>query len=353
MIDMILRHVLPWVPFVVTLLVTMGLLFALDWVLFSKQSRVKIINKFSRQGLMVLLTGVGIVAVVLALPFSDNTKNEILKLLGLLLTGVLAFSSTTFAGNMMAGFMLKAMKNFRPGDFLEVEGHFGRVSGVGMLRTEIQCEDRALVALPNLFLTTHPVKVLRYSGTMISADVSLGYDVPRSRAEDLLRRSALECGLEDPFVHVMNLGDHSITYRVAGLLREVKFVLSKRSWLMACIIDTLHGAGVEIASPKLVNQRQFTSDHAFRARGVAVAQPGFVEESPEDVIFDKAQEAESVEQLRLRLERFEGYHQKMKESLATETNHEAQEHIRQRLETLDKARERVVELIREKTAPSP
>jgi len=44
--------------------------------------------------------------------------------------------------------------------------------------------------LPNLFVTNNPVKVTRESGTIISAEVSIGYDVPPNQVESLLKQAA-------------------------------------------------------------------------------------------------------------------------------------------------------------------
>ena len=68
--------------------------------------------------------------------------------------------------------MLRAINNFRLGDFIEVEGeHFGRVTEIDLFHTEIQTKDRDLLTLPNLFLITHPVKVIHASGTMIGCEI--------------------------------------------------------------------------------------------------------------------------------------------------------------------------------------
>ena len=61
-----------------------------------------------------------------------------------------------------------------------------------MLRTEIQTERRNLTTFPNLYLVTNPVRVMRSSGTVISVEVSLGYDVSRHLVEKLLLEAAEE-----------------------------------------------------------------------------------------------------------------------------------------------------------------
>ena len=113
----------------------------------------------------------------------------------------------------------------------------------------IQNEFRDLVTIPNLYLTTHPVTTTRSSGTIVSATVSLGYDVSRTKIEELLLVAAGNTGLQDPFVQILDLGDFSVTYRISGLLTNVKRLLSARTRLRAAMLTALHEAGVEIVSP--------------------------------------------------------------------------------------------------------
>ena len=106
----------------------------------------------------------------------------------------------------MAGFMLRTVKSFGLGDFVRVNERFGRVTERGLFHTEIQSEDRDLTTLPNLYLTAHPLKVVRASGTVISCQLSLGYDIPYYKVEPLLKQADLD----------------AITYKVAGFYAEIK-----------------------------------------------------------------------------------------------------------------------------------
>ena len=104
----------------------------------------------------------------------------------------------------MAGLMLKAVGSFRTGDFIRVDQHFGRVTEKFLLHTEIQTEDRDLVTLPNLYLISHPMRVVRSSGTLISCELTLGYDIHRRKVTDLLRQSGEKAGHEEPLslIHI-------------------------------------------------------------------------------------------------------------------------------------------------------
>lgn len=265
-------------------------------------------GRFRTQLVMLLLTLLGGLAFVLALTRDDSElRGQLLGFLGILLSAAIALSSTTFLGNALAGILLRVVAGFRIGDFIRVGDDFGRVSERSILHTEIQTEDRDLTTLPNLYLVTHPVRVVRASGTIISATVSLGYDVPRLQVEKALLDAAHEIGLEEPFVHVLDLGDFSITYRIAGLLKEVKHLLSTRSALRTAMLDFLHRQDIEIVSPTFMNtraleRRQKILPSDSPAGSLAESEGG---RSVEDLIFDKAAGAEKVHDLTDQLQHLE------------------------------------------------
>ncbi len=237
---------------------------------------------------------------IVVVPIGDQLRGQLLSLFGIVLSAAIALASTTFVGNVMAGVMLKAVRNFRTGDFVSVGDHFGRVTERSLLSTEVQTEDRNLVTLPNLHLVTNPVKVVRASGTIISAEVSLGYDTPHDEIEACLLAAAEAAGLKDPFVLVMDLGDFSVVYRANGLLEEVKQLLTVRSRLRVAMLDQLHGAGIEIVSPNFMNQRVFTPETRVlpdEAAGSKPAPPPVDDLAVEEIVFDKAEDAASLDQL--------------------------------------------------------
>jgi len=285
-------------PAALTLVMTIVILVALHYWLERRKSASPG-HTVRNQLILLAVTALGLVSVVLMLPISDDFRGEILKLIGIVLSAGIALSSTTFLGNMLAGFMLRSLRNFRAGDFISVEEHFGRVSGRGLFHTEIQTEERTLTTLPNIYLVTHPVTTLRSSGTVVSATVSLGYDVPRGRIEELLLEAARDSDLEDAFVSTMDLGDFSVTYRIAGLLTDVKSLITARSRLRGKVLDCLHEGGVEIVSPTFMNTRALSLDQVFVPES-RPSDPAPVAEdapAPEDILFDKADEAEATEEM--------------------------------------------------------
>lgn len=270
------------------------------WLLLRRHPDLGIEDRTPRQVAMLLIAIMGFLAVLLALPMSTETRSHLVSLVGVLLTAVIALSSTTFVSNAMAGFMLRIVHSYKPGDFVRVGEHFGRITERGLFHTEIQTADRDLTTLPNLYLVTNPITVIRSSGTIVSASLSLGYDVSRTVAEPLLLAAAEDAELGEPFVQVTDLGDFSVTYRVAGFLSDAKRLLTTRSTLRKCILDSLHGAGVEIVSPAFMNQRVLDKDKPVipQTCDLNTKSSEASPDTPEQRIFDKADMVEQIEQLR-------------------------------------------------------
>ncbi|MCA9286639.1 MAG: mechanosensitive ion channel [Phycisphaerales bacterium] len=284
------------VPFGATTVLVLAVLAGVHWLLITRRPGLTTSERLPRQLTMLGLSVVGLAAIALSLPIKESTQAQIMAFLGVVVTGVIGLSSTTLVANAMAGLMLRSVRSFRPGDFVKVGEHLGRVTERGLFHTEIQTEDRDLTTLPNLYLIQNPLKVVRSSGTIVSATISLGYDLDHERIEKLLVKAAESAGLEEPFAQVLELGDFSVTYRIAGFLGEVKQILSARSRLRRSMLDTLHGDGVEIVSPNFMNQRQLDPSKKVIPSASAGRQrrPAALEEElvPEEIIFDKADVAE-------------------------------------------------------------
>lgn len=253
---------------------------------------------FNHQVLMAGLPLLAAPLLVLVLPISETTRGQLLALIGVLFSAAIALSSTTFVGNAMAGMLLRGIGNFRPGDLLEVEAQFGRVVTRGLFHTEIQTPTRDLVTLPNLYLVTNPVKVIRSSGTIVDAEVSLGYDVPHPRVEQLLLQAAEAAKLQESFVSVLELGDFSVVYRVSGLLLDPLKLLSTRSALRKHMLDALHEAGIEIVSPRFMITRAQRAEEKVVPEHVHPTPDATPAAAPEALMFDKAEEAATTERLR-------------------------------------------------------
>lgn len=291
---------------------------------------------------------VAILFVILFMPFGDILRGQLLRLYGLIFSATIALSSTTLVGNVMAGLMLKAIGNCRPGNYITVGDYFGRISEMDLLHTEIQTEERDLTTLPNLYLVTHPVRVMRTSGTLLSVEVSLGYDVSRQIVEELLIKAAKDTGLESPYVQIRSLGDYSVTYQVSALLKEVNRLIDRRRDLRARTMDALHGEGIEIVSPSFMNTRSFQKDATFIAPVSDTKADTGNKTSPDAIAFDKAEKAASVAKLRETLEQTEARLRACDELISKPPNDQARDAAQSEKEQLESRVARLSALIARK-----
>ncbi|WP_251359162.1 mechanosensitive ion channel domain-containing protein [Kangiella sp. TOML190] len=286
-----------------------------------------------------------VITFVLSLPVKDSLKGQIIGLIGILLSASIALSSTTFLGNLMAGIWLRSVKNFRVGDLVEIGEHFGRVTTRGLLHIEIQNRERDLITLPNLFLVTNPVTVMHNNGTIISAEISLGYDVDHSIIEPILIQAVEDAGLENPFVYIESLGDFSIVYKAYGLVKEINTVLSARSTLNGCVLDALHKADIEIVSPSFMNQRQVNEQVFIPTQR---QHKKSAQSSPEEVIFDKAERAEKLDDMRKKAQILEQEIDFLKKQLKEETDPDSKKLTQERIDKLQERQEKMHQYVKDK-----
>ncbi|MEJ2541889.1 MAG: mechanosensitive ion channel [Gemmatimonadota bacterium] len=238
---------------------------------------------------LIVIPLLAVVVVVLGLPESE-TKQNLINGLAVVIAAVFTLSSTTFASNAISGVMLRSVRTFRSGDWLQAGDQLGRVTQRGLLHTEIVTADRNLTTIPNRHLITHPYTVVPSSGTVVSAPVSLGYEVPAWTVEPIREEAAAAIGLEVPFTQVVELGDVTVTYRAGGVLRQVRSLLTARSKLRRQILVGLHSAGIEIMSPSVVGHRSIPPDRLL------IPGDAQVDDLPESVIFEKADAVEKAEE---------------------------------------------------------
>ncbi len=251
-----------------------------------------------RQLIMICVWLFAILLVVLIMPLGDQMRGQLLGFLGILLSATIALSSTTIVGNAMAGLMLRSLRNCHVGDYIRIGDDFGRISNMDLLHVEIQTEDRDLTTLPNLYIVTNPMTVLRNSGTVLHVEVSLGYDISRKQIEAALLEAAQRAELENPFVQITSLGDFSVTYRVSGLLTDIDKLLATRRKLRAYTLDTLHEAGIEIVSPNVMLTRPLAQESRLVPAADGQAEPEGDHPAPDELVFDKAQQAEELHELK-------------------------------------------------------
>lgn len=290
------RELTDWVPTVIVVSATIALVLATRTIADRSTRANAADRRFRGQIATIAVLLLGVLALIFALP--DGSDSDLaFSVFGLVVTGALAISSQSIIANAMAGLMLRSVASFKPGDFIELADHMGRVSEQGLFHTEIQTPDRDLVTIPNSVMLNQPVRVVRSSGTIVSVQLSIGYDVSHHVLDDLFVAAARDVGLVDPFVQMIELGDYSITYRVAGFLEDPRTLLACRSNLRMAIVDTLSDADIEIMSPMYVARRSVNNDPVIAADRSPSIGSRF-RRTAEDRVFDKAESAGQLETAR-------------------------------------------------------
>jgi len=346
-------HLIPLLGVVVLFVLILCLV---DWLLKKNKRVGKSEGQFSHHIIMLSVTALGILLCLLTLPVNDETKKNLLTVFGLVVTAVITLGSTTFTSNALAGLMLRTMDKFRPGDFLKVDDYFGRVTERGLFHTEIQTEDRDLMTFANMYLIQQPITVIHATGTMISASVSLGYDVPVDTVDKLLVEAGVAAGLEEPFMRITDLGDFSVSYRLTGFLKDIKNLLGTRSALRRAMLNSLHGAGIEIASPSIMIQRPIDNyQKILPLQNGTIETPNPTSSSSETRIFDKAEKAGKIEDLRRRHEEMKEQVKDLKDRLGKATPEEKSEieeqitKLNKRINSLESAWETIEERLKQES----
>jgi len=323
--------------------------FILCYGLYTAYSKKRIeagkISRIGSQLVYITLALIGLAAFILAMPIADSLKTQLFSLIGIVVSATIALSSTTLMGNALGGIMLNGINSLKAGDFIQVNDFAGRITERGLLHVEIQSEDRNLTVLPNLYLVTHPYRIIHSKGTIISVTVSLGYDVNRQVIEKALIDAATGSGLESPFMQITQLGDFSVSYKISGVLKEVKQRVTAQSELFKHVMDSLHHANIEIVSPTFMNT--LARNKAEPAIPEPVAKPQGKEKEEklldiESIVFDKAEEAESKDTIKQKIVKIDEGIEKLIAAIKASEDEKYRESLKQRIGNLESIKARMI-----------
>jgi small-conductance mechanosensitive channel len=329
----------------VVLFILIILLIVNSWI-FKKIKSTTSNGSITKGAIAFFLILTGILVFILDLPIDKSLKGQILGFLGIIISAGIALSSTTVLGNLIAGIMNNSMNRFRNGDLIKIGEFHGRVIRKSIFHTEIQLEDSNFITIPNLYIANNPVKLTRKTNTVISASVSLGYDISREKIEGALRDAANETGLSDPYVYITSLGDFSVDYKIHGFLEDSSKYFSTSSLLNAKVMDKLHAEKIEIVSPTFMNQRRVDEKEFIPKQLVRETEP-IDEKSPEDLIFDEAIKSGKFETKKDYLKEIDKKQVVLKEKLKDLKDDKEIEKIKSTIKRNDEMKERIEKSIKE------
>ena len=197
-----------------------------------------------------------LLVIILIMLTRIGVDQQFLRLIGLVVGGIVAFSSSALITNFVAGWIIHINRPFRKGDIICIDDVLGKVVDITSVYTRIHTFQKTYTYMPNSQFITGRVKNYSQDGYRVQTEVSLGYNVDRITAENALVRAAKLAKLDDAFVAIIELGNYTITYQLNATCRDPMSIPFIESRLRKLMIDELTLDKVEIASPHIIAHRK-------------------------------------------------------------------------------------------------
>ncbi len=200
---------------------------------------------------------------VMIWPLLPSSESEVFQGVSVFIGLVISLGSTSVVGNIMAGLVMTYMRPFRVGDYVRFGDTTGEVVERTILVTRIRTLKNELVTIPNSNLMGSQISNYTFSagkyGIIVHTKITIGYDEPWDKIESLLIQAAEKTeGIKHhpkPFVNVSALDDFYVEYEINAYTDRHKTLPRVYSTLHSNILDSMHGAGVEIMSPSIFATR--------------------------------------------------------------------------------------------------
>ena len=191
---------------------------------------------------------------VLALSYLNVDLSKFNLMAGALGLGI-GFGLQTVIANFVSGLILVFERPILPGDTIEVNNLFGKVSKIGVRASSITTYDGAEVVVPNMNLISNDLINWTLSDSIKRIEILVGttYGTDPNQVLEILRECATELEYaikeRDPLVLFTEFGESSLNFR---LLFWVPFEkgLTAKSDVSIAIYNKFKKAGIEIPFPQ-------------------------------------------------------------------------------------------------------
>ena len=196
-------------------------------------------------------------------PYLPGSNSGVFQGISVFVGLIVSLGSSTVIGNIIAGLVITYMRPFKIGDRIQLNDTTGNIIEKTPLVTRIRTPKHEVVTVPNSFvMSSHTVNYstsAREYGLIIHSEVSIGYDIPWRKVNELLIDAALNTpGVVDdprPFVLETSLSDWYPVYQVNAYIKEADKMPQIYSNLHQNIQDKFNEAGIEIMSPHYMAMR--------------------------------------------------------------------------------------------------
>lgn len=214
--------------------------------------------EWSRTSFSLLRLLIIAMTIVVVFPYLPGSDSPAFQGVSIFVGVLLSLGSTTAVANVVAGIVITFTRAFRIGDYVRISDTEGKIIERTAFVTRIRTPKNVEVSMPNASIMSD--KVINYStqakksGITLHTGVTIGYDVPWPKVQELLLVAATTCEhIEEepaPFVLQTSLDDNYVAYELNAFTRRADLRPRIYSELHANILDAFHTAGVEITSPQ-------------------------------------------------------------------------------------------------------
>ena len=203
-----------------------------------------------------------IFAIVLAYPFIPGSGSDAFKGISIIIGLLFSLGSTSFIGNITAGYSMIYRRTFKTGDIVKIDDHIGQVIDIKLLVTKIKTFKNEEIVVPNSLIQksniinySSPIKT--HDGIILYTTVGIGYETPWRQVEGMLLLAAerTEGLLKEPkpFILQKTLGDFAISYELNIYCNDPKNMMIHYTNLHRNILDIFNENNIQIMTPAYIS----------------------------------------------------------------------------------------------------
>lgn len=136
---------------------------------------------------------------ILIFPYLPGSGSEAFNGISIFVGLLVSLGSSSAIANIIAGIVITYMRPFRVGDRVKIDGITGDVLEKTLLVTRLKTVTNEEVTLPNSKVlnasTVNYSTLAETKGLILSTEVTIGYEIPWQRAEELLIKAIKRCPL--------------------------------------------------------------------------------------------------------------------------------------------------------------
>lgn len=199
-------------------------------------------------------------AIIVSYPYIPGSESVAFKGVTVFLGLLLSLGSSSFIGNIIAGYSMIYRRAFKIGDRIEVDGKIGFVEEQKMLVTRLRSHKNEEIVIPNsVLMNSH---IINYSsreeenGLILHTVVGIGYETPWRLVDAMLMMAADRTqGLlkePSPFVLKKSLGDYAVNYELNVYCKDISGINTHYTNLHQNILDVFNENKIQIMTPSYV-----------------------------------------------------------------------------------------------------